>query len=124
MGEGIDIKQLIVEAKKHLKLEVNYGKLTAVEKSSIILSRITLICVLAIIGCFAMFYITSLIMMLLVKTTGIVWLSNLIMIEDVSSFTQQLLILMSLVFAFRKQLIIDPITRFLSKLFLKPDEDE
>lgn len=117
MGEGIDIKQLIVEAKKHLNLEVKYGKLTAVEKASIILSRIALICVLAIIGCFAMFYITSLIMMLLVKITGIVWLSNLIMIV-------LLLIIMSLVFAFRKQLIIDPITRFLTKLFLKPDEDE
>ena len=31
-------------------------------------------------------------------------------------------VLLLVVFAFKKQLIVDPVTRFVSKLFLKPDD--
>lgn len=117
MSEGIDVKGMIAEAKNHFKLEMNYGKLTAVEKASIILSKVATICVLTIVGCFALFYITSLLLMMLVKLTGIVWVANLIIILI-------LMLAMILIYAFRKQLIVDPITRFLTKLFLKPDDNE
>lgn len=117
MSEGFDVKQLIAEAKKVFSLEVSYGKLTAVEKASIILSRIALLAVLAILGCFALFYITSSLLILLVYLTGLVWVSNMIVVL-------LLIIAMCLVYAFRKQLIIDPITRFITKLFLNPDNNE
>lgn len=115
--EGIDVKKLMAEAKEHLKLELNYGKLTAVEKVSIIMSRVALVAVFAIIACFAGFYLTSTIVVLLVKLTGVVWVAYLIM-------TLLLIILMVIVYAFRKQWIIDPITRFVSKLFLNPNDNE
>lgn len=107
----------MAEAKQHLKLELNYGKLTAVEKISIIMSRIALVAALALIGCFAFYYITSTIVILLVKLTGIIWVAYLIM-------SLILLLFMGVVFAFRKQWIIDPITRFVSKLFLNPNDNE
>lgn len=114
---GLNVKKLMVEAKEHLKLEINYGKLTAVEKVSIIMSRIALIAVLTIIGSFAMFYVSSTIVELLVKLTEAAWAAYLIM-------SVLMLILMGVVFAFRKQWIIDPITRFVSKLFLNPNDNE
>ena len=35
-----------------------------------------------------------------------------------------LLLLLLVVFAFKRQLIVDPIARFVSKLFLKPEDNE
>ena len=35
-----------------------------------------------------------------------------------------LLLLLLVVLAFKKQLIVDPVTRFVSKLFLKPEDNE
>lgn len=116
-NEGTDIKKLISEAKQHLKLEINYGKLTAVEKISILLSGIALVAALTVIGCFAIYYITSTLVLLFAKMTGVIWAAYLVM-------SLILVLLMGIVFAMRKQWIIDPITRFVTKLFLNPNDNE
>lgn len=117
MEEKNDIKTLIDEAKKQINLEIRYKKLTAVENISIFLSRIAFICVMSIVGVFAMFYILSTIYDLLQSATGHPWVANIILVAF-------LLLIMLLIYAFRKPLIIDPITRFVSKMFLNPKDYE
>ena len=117
MNESFDIKKFISEAKRHLNLELNYSKLTAVEKVAMLLSQTALVAVFAVIACFAFFYFTTTLTILLTQWTGIEWLGSLIMGLLLS-------LAIVVVYAFRKPWIIDPITRFLTKLFLKPNDDE
>ena len=117
MNEDYDLKQMFVDIKNHIGLEVDYGKLTMVEKVSILLSRIALVCVLTIICSMAFFYISSILVSVIVQATGIEWLGYLSMFLLLALFGV-------LVYAFRKPWIIDPISRFVSKLFLNPGDDE
>ena len=115
MNESFDIKSLLGALKRQLKLELDYSKLTAVEKTSVLLSRLALIAVLIIIGCFVANYLCSALVVLLTQLTGMAWLANMIVAII-------LLVAMLVVYAFRKQWIIDPITKFITKLFLNSDK--
>lgn len=117
MNEGYDLKQLFVDIKNHLKLEVDYGKLTAVEKLTILLSRMAIVGLFAMIGGMAFFYLTSTIAEVVTKLSGNAWLADLVVMGI-------LVLVMVLVYGFRKQWIIDPIARFISKLFLNSNDDE
>lgn len=111
----IDYKKLFSEARKYFSLEWDYTKLTAVEKLAVLLSAIAFIAVVIIIGAFALFYLFSALISLLASALGCEWGANLIAVGI-------LLVLLLVVFAFKKQLIVDPVARFVSKLFLKPDD--
>lgn len=117
MNEGLDIKKILLEIKNHLGVELDYGKLTAVEKASILFSRIAVIAALFAVGNLALYYITSMLIVLLTNLTGILWVSYMIV-------AILLLLVMALLFVLRRQLFIDPITKFLTKLFLNPDNNE
>ena len=56
MQEETDYKRLFAEARKHLSLEWNYGKLTAVEKLAVLLSGIAFVAVLTVIGALMVFF--------------------------------------------------------------------
>ncbi len=113
----IDYKRLIGEARKHLKLEWDYTKLTAVEKLAVLLSSIAFLAVVIIICAFALNYLFSAIISALAVALDSMWAAHLIAVGI-------LLVLLLVVFAFKKQLIVDPIARFVSKLFLKPEDNE
>lgn len=115
MNEGIDFKKLFQDAKKHLLIEIEYGKLTAAEKVSILLSRTIMFLVLAVACSFVLYFVSSSLVAVLAELTGHLWLGNLI-VAGIHLF------LLLLVYAFRKQLIIDPATRFITKLFLNPKD--
>lgn len=117
MGEDFNIKKIIAEAKQQLSLELNYGKLTAVEKISILLSRIALVGTMAILGSFALFFIVSTFASMLAVWTGSTLVANAIVVA-------LLLCVLFVVYVFRKQWIINPITRFVCKLFLNPNDHE
>ncbi len=113
----IDYRQLYEEGKRFLKLELNYSKLTAVEKMAVLLSSIAFVAVVAILAAFVLFYLASTLVMIVAEFTGNEWSGNLIV-------AAVLLLAIVMVAAFRKTLIIDPIARFLTKLFLNPDDNE
>ncbi|MBP5498197.1 MAG: phage holin family protein [Muribaculaceae bacterium] len=113
----IDYKKAWEELQGYLKLQFSYGKLTAVEKLSILLSAIAVFAVLLIIGGFVLFNLATGIVLWLGDAIGIVWLAYVIV-------SVLLVLLMVLVFCMRKQWIVDPVTRFVTRLFLSPDEDE
>ena len=113
----IDYKKLFNEARKYFSLEWDYTKLTAVEKMAVLLSSIAFVAVVIIIGTFALAYVLSAIIDVLAVALGCTWGAQLIAAAI-------LLVLLLVVFAFKRQLIVDPVTRFVSKLFLKPDDNE
>ena len=111
-----DYKKLIDEGREYLGLEIRYGKLTAVEKMSVLLSAIAFVAVVAVIGAFALFFLVSTVVHVLEQWVGL-WGANLIVVLV-------LLIMIAVVAALRQQLIVDPITRFSTKLFLNPNDDQ
>ena len=113
----IDYKKLISEARKYFSLEWDYTKLTAVEKMAVLLSSIAFVAVVIIISTFALAYVFSALISVLATALGCTWGAQLIAAGI-------LLLLLLVVFAFKRQLIVDPVARFVSKLFLKPDDNE
>lgn len=113
----IDYKKLFNEARKYFSLEWDYTKLTAVEKMAVLLSAIAFVAVVLIIGVFIVHYLFSALISLLASAMGCTWGAQLIAVAI-------LLVMLLVVFAFKKQLIVDPVARFVSKLFLKPEDNE
>ncbi len=115
--EELDYKQLINEGRRYLKLEFNYSKLTAVEKMSVLLSTMAVIAVVAVLSAFVVLYLASMLSNMISEATHSMWAGNLVVAVI---FIAMIL----LVLALKKQIIIDPITRFLTKLFLTPNDNE
>ena len=113
----IDYKKLFNEARKYFSLEWDYTKLTAVEKMAVLLSAIAFVAVVLIIGVFIVHYLFSALISLLASALGCTWGAQLIAVAI-------LLVMLLVVFAFKKQLIVDPVAHFVSKLFLKPEDNE
>lgn len=99
------------EVKKYLTLQIDYAKLTAVEKLVVLLSAIALATVLMILGACVLFYLSFAIVYMLVDVIGCVWGAYLIV-------SGLFVVLAIVVFALRKQLILDPVAKFFTKLFL------
>lgn len=113
----IDYKKLFNEARKFFALEWDYTKLTAVEKLAVLLSATAFVAVVIIIVTIALSYLFSALITVLASALGCVWGAQLIA-------AALLLLLLLVVVAFKQRLIVDPITRFVSKLFLKPEDNE
>lgn len=113
----IDFRQLLLEAKKFFTHEWNYTKLTAVEKLTILLSATAVVAVVVIIGAFALAYLANTLVTLLGQALGSEWGANLLV-------AALLVVLLLLVIAFKQRIIVDPIARFVTKLFLNAEENE
>ena len=110
----IDFRQLLLEAKKFFTHEWNYTKLTAVEKLTILLSATAVVAVVVIIGAFALAYLANTLVTLLGLEANAV---NLLV-------AALLVVLLLLVIAFKQRIIVDPIARFVTKLFLNAEDNE
>ena len=113
----IDYKKLFNEARKSFALEWDYTKLTAVEKLAVLLSATAFVAVVLIISTIALSYLFSALITVLASALGCEWGAQLIA-------AALLLLLLLVVVAFKQRIIVDPITRFVSKLFLKPEDNE
>ena len=113
----IDYKKLFNEARKFFALEWDYTKLTAVEKLAVLLSATAFVAVVLIISTIALSYLFSALITVLASALGCEWGAQLIA-------AALLLLLLLVVVAFKQRIIVDPITRFVSKLFLKPEDNE
>ncbi len=113
----IDYKKLFSEARKYFSLEWDYTKLTAVEKLAVLLSAVAFVAVVIIICTFVLHHLFTALVGVLAEAMGCAWGAHLIA-------AAVLLVLLLVVFAFKRQLIVDPVARFISKLFLKPEDNE
>ena len=104
-------EELWAELKKYLTLQIDYAKLTTVEKLVVLLSAIAMVAVMLILGACVLFYLSFAVVFMLSDAIGSTWGAYLI----VSGI---FLVLMMVVYALRQKLILDPVSRFLTRLFL------
>lgn len=99
------------EVKKYLQLQIDYTRLTAVEKLSLLLSAVGVVLLYGLLCACALFYLSFSLASVLEQLIGVEWAAYLIVAAI-------FLVLLLIAFLFRKQLIINPVTRFVTRLFL------
>lgn len=106
------MKSVVADVKEWLTLEVEYMKLTAAEKVSVLVSTLVLVIVL---------FITFMVVLILFAF-ALVDLFNLFMPHSLACVTVGgiLLLLIGSLYLFRNALVVNPITKLITKLFLSP----
>lgn len=107
--------QIIESLKQSAKVELEYSKLTLSEKLSILLSRGIIVLVMIIFAACALFLLEWGVTRWLVDITGSLWIGVLVSLAV-------LLIILLVLYGYRRQLVINPVTRFVTKLLLNPEE--
>ena len=108
-------KQLIDSLKQSAKVELEYSKLTLSEKLSILLSKGIIVLVMIIFAACALFLLEWGLTHWLVQLTGSLWIGVLVSLAV-------LMLILIVLFGYRKQLVINPVPRFVTKLLLNPEE--
>lgn len=113
---GEEVKTVAADLKQWLTLEIEYMKMTAAEKVSVLVSSLVLVIVLFIIF----------MVVLILFAFALVDLFNLFMPHSLAcvSVGGILLLLIGALYLFRNQLVVNPITKLITKLFLTPKKHE
>ena len=106
-----NLTELFKEVKKYLKLQGEYVKLDLVEKLTILLSTLTLIFVLIILGTMAAFYLSFMLVYVLASATGS-------LVAGYAIIGGILILLAFIIYRLRQKLIFHPMVNFLARLFL------
>jgi Protein of unknown function (DUF1469). len=106
-----NLTELFKEVKKYLKLQGEYAKLDLVEKLTILLSTLTLIFVLIILGTMAAFYLSFMLVYVLASATGS-------LVAGYAIIGGILILLAFIIYRLRQKLIFQPMVNFLARLFL------
>ncbi len=100
---------LWVELQDTFKLNVDYAKLTLAEKLTVLLSTASVALLLFVLVSLAMFFLSLAVVRWIATGVGIMW-AYFIMCGFY-------VVVLSLIVSFRKQLIVNPIALFVSRLF-------
>jgi hypothetical protein len=106
-----NFQQLYNDIKKYVELQSEYVKIEFVEKMTILLSTLLLVSLIIVLAVFVLFYLFFSLAYTLESLVGGMAVSFCII-------SAIYLVLIGLLLIFRKQFIINPLVRFLSKLFL------
>ena len=111
-NKGEELKNSVTHIKEWLSMEVEYLKLTASEKVSVLLSTLILVMSLFIVG----------LVVLIVFAFALVDLFSLFMPHALAcvSVGGVFLLIILLVYLLRTPLVFNPITKLITKLFLTP----
>lgn len=110
-----NLEALFKEIKKYIELQGQYIKLDLVEKLTILISTLILICILIVLGMTALFYFSF----MLVYTIDS-FVNNIIASYAIIGCC--ILIIGIVIYTLRKKIIFQPMVNFLAKLFLE-DKD-
>lgn len=110
------LSSIISEIKKYLSVEADYIKLTATEKLTVLLSSIAVVSVVFVFACLALLYL-SFALIFAVES----WLGSIVGAFCIVGAVMALLALLAV--KMKRRLIVDPIARFLSKLFIETHND-
>lgn len=106
-----NLTELFKEVKNYLKLQREYTKLDLVEKLTILLSTLTLIFILIVLGTMAAFYLSFMLVYVLASATGS-------LVAGYAIIGGLLILIALVVYRLRKRLIFQPMVNFLARLFL------
>lgn len=101
--------------RRYISLQLDYARLTAIEKATVLLSTVAFFAIAIVIGLITLVFISI----------GIGhWLAATIAPHLAYLFVSAFyIVLLVLLIIFRKQLIFNPAARFISRLFLNRDDD-
>ena len=105
-------RMLVAELKKYFQLHVDYYKLTMVEKLSLLLSAVAVAGIVAVLLFIALFYLASALQVCLSQYVGDAW--SYVVVAVIFAVFGVLVII------FKKSMIVDPICRLVSKIFIEP----
>lgn len=106
------INSLWAEIKETFNLNVDYAKFTVAEKLTVFLTVVALAAICFVVVSFMIFFLSIALVNCLATSIGQIW-AYFIMFGFY-------IVLLVVVFVFRKQLIVNPIARFISRLIFKP----
>lgn len=106
-----NVQQLFMEFKKYLELQKEYTKLEIIEKLSKLLSTLLLVLLLVTLSVVVLFHLSFTLVYVLAPLVGGLMISFAL----ITCFHILLVVLLVIL---RKKLIINPITKFIAKLFL------
>ena len=109
--------QLFEECKKYILLQKEYMRLELVEKLTVLSSTCIMVVIAIILGMMALFYLSFSVAYILAPHVGGLTVSFAII-------TAFLLLLLAVVYVFRKQLIVRPLVRFMANLFMSSEETD
>ena len=104
-------KQLFAEVKKYAGLQVEYVKVEAVEKMAVLVSTLIIVGVILVLVFAVLFYLSFSLAYVMEPLLGSLALGFVL----VSAFY---VMLIAIFVIFRRRLVINPLVRFLSHLFL------
>lgn len=107
-------KRLFDECKKYISLQIDYAKLTATEKISVILGMSVLFIIILVLAVGAGIYLSFALVYLLEPLVGIV--------GSYALLGGLFLLLIAIVVIFKQRIILAPITRFISRVLLDNDK--
>ena len=107
-----NLQQLFLEFKKYLQMQKEYTKLELTEKLSVLLSTLILVLLVVTLGMVSLFYASFMLAYILEPYVG----GLMVSFGLIASFH---LLLIVLLFIFKKKWIINPMVRFLAELFLE-----
>lgn len=107
------IRQVTEETKTYVALQLKLLKVESIEKLSILLSTFISLALVALLAVGAVFYLLFALVYVLAPLIGMAL--SLTLIGGI------FLLMIGIVLIFKTQLIINPLVRFLSNLFLKDD---
>jgi len=110
------VQQLYDDVKKYFELQTEYVKVEFVEKMSILLSTLLIIGLVLVLAFAALFYLFFSLAYILQPLLGSLALSFALI-------SAVYILLTVFLFSYRKRLVINPMVRFLSGLFLTKNED-
>ena len=110
-----NLQQLYADVKNYVELQTEYVKVEFVEKLTIILSALLIIGLIIVLVIAALFYLFFSLAYTLQPLLGSLAASFAII-------SGIYVVLIGLFVMFRKQIVINPLVRFLSNLFLKKQE--
>ena len=111
------LAQLFEECKKYILLQKEYMRLELVEKLTVLSSTCIMVVIAIILGMMALFYLSFSVAYILAPHVGGLTVSFAII-------TAFLLLLLAVVYVFRKQLIVRPLVRFMANLFMSSEETD
>lgn len=112
-----NLEQLFKECKKYILLQKEYVRLELIEKLTILASAIILVTISIILGMMALFYLSFSLAYIMAPHVGGLTVSFAII-------TVFILLLLAIIYLFRKQLIIKPLVRFMASVFTNQEESE
>lgn len=115
-SENKGFNLLTSQVLRYLNLQLDYARLTVAEKLSVLLSTIAFMSLAVIIGMATLFFISIGVGHMLAMTVSPIWAYLL-----VSAFY---LLLFVILIIFRKQIIVNPVSRMISRLFVKAPEEQ